>query len=81
MADMRDGKIQQLAVKDLPREQKSVALIEVNSAPAIRPALRGSVVCDDCRHLHCETCEEGSAARQYSDFWICHRCGELNRRV
>jgi hypothetical protein len=20
-------------------------------------------------------------AKQFSDFWICHRCGELNRRV
>jgi ribosomal protein L37AE/L43A len=40
-----------------------------------------SAVCDDCRHHHCQVCENHSAAKQYSDFWICHRCGELNRRV
>lgn len=38
-------------------------------------------ICDDCRHHHCQVCETHSAAKQYSDFWICHRCGELNRRV
>jgi hypothetical protein len=40
-----------------------------------------SNVCASCRHLYCQACQECSAAKQYSDFWICHRCGELNRRV
>jgi hypothetical protein len=84
---VRDGKTQGLIVKYLPEEQKSFALIEAGSARAIRPknepapAPIGSVVCSECRHLHCQACEENSAAKQYSDFWICHRCGELNRRV
>ena len=37
--------------------------------------------CDGCRHRYCQDCEECSASKQHSDFWICHRCGELNRRV
>jgi len=84
---MFDGKMQQLSVNDAPGEQKSLVLIEPNSAPSRRlknePVIApvDSVVCDDCRHLHCEVCEESSAPRQFSDFWICHRCGELNRRV
>ena len=53
--------------------------------PPVRNNLAGvpvdGAVCDDCRHHHCQVCESHSAARQYSDFWICHRCGELNRRV
>jgi hypothetical protein len=81
------GKMPRLRVKDTPGEHKSFALIEPNSVPSMRlknePAAApvGSVVCGDCRPLHCEICEESSAARQFSDFWICHRCGELNRRA
>jgi hypothetical protein len=41
----------------------------------------GSAECASCRHCHCRDCEECSVARQYSDYWICHRCGELNLRV
>jgi hypothetical protein len=41
----------------------------------------GSVNCGNCRHRRCGVCEECSVARQYSDYWICHCCGELNRRV
>ena len=73
--------------KYTPVEHKSFALLEPRSTEAIRPKLElapvpmGSVVCGDCRHLQCQVCEECSAAKQYSDFWICHRCGELNRRV
>jgi hypothetical protein len=26
-------------------------------------------------------CAECSVAKQYSDYWICHHCGELNRRA
>ena len=41
----------------------------------------GSLDCACCRHRHCSACEECSAAKQYSDYWICHSCGELNPRV
>ncbi len=84
---MLAGKMQRLRVKETPGEHKSFALIKANSAPSMRLKNEpvGSVVCDDCRHLHCDVhcdvCEESSAARQFSDFWICHRCGELNRRA
>ena len=37
--------------------------------------------CAHCRHRQCHVCEEYSAAKQHSDYWICHRCKELNRRV
>src|ERR1700747_2586345 len=37
--------------------------------------------CSCCRHCHCIVCEECSAAKQYPDYWICHRCRELNPRV
>jgi len=37
--------------------------------------------CADCHHHHCRICDECSAPKQYSDYWICHQCGELNRRV
>jgi len=41
----------------------------------------GSAVCGCCRHRHCSDCEECSVTKQYSDYWICHYCGELNPRV
>lgn len=87
MVNMLDSKMQRPARKDIPREHDSIALTEPESAPAIplktepAPAAVGSIVCSDCRHLYCEICENGSAAKQYSDFWICHRCSELNRRA
>jgi hypothetical protein len=32
--------------------------------------------------LHCEqVLSPRPIAKQYSDFWICHQCGELNPRV
>ncbi len=40
----------------------------------------GGADCSCCHHSHCCACEECSAAKQYSDYWICHSCGELNRR-
>jgi len=84
---MRDGKTPMPAGTPPVTEGESLALIEADSVPAGRkknfssvlPA--GGAVCCDCRHPFCKTCEKGSAARQYSDFWICHRCGELNRRT
>jgi hypothetical protein len=41
----------------------------------------GYAVCDECHHRHCSACEECSVTKQYSDYWICHCCGELNPRV
>jgi hypothetical protein len=41
----------------------------------------GSAECDRCRHPHCGVCEECSVTKHYSDYWICHWCGELNLRV
>jgi hypothetical protein len=84
---MLADKMPRFRVKETPGEHKSFALIEPNSVPSMRlknePLIApvASVVCDDCGHLHCDVCEESSAARQFSDFWICHRCGELNRRA
>ena len=41
----------------------------------------GNAGCDWCRHRYCGFCEECSVTKRYSDYWICHCCGELNRRV
>ena len=41
----------------------------------------GTVVCSSCRHSQCPVCEDCSAAKEYSDYWICHCCGALNQRV
>jgi len=82
-----DGKIQRMTQEYKPGDHKRFAPIEPSSAEAIRPkdklaAVRmGSVACGDCRHPHCRVCEECSVTKRYSDFWICHCCGELNRRV
>jgi len=37
----------------------------------------GGGACAYCRHGHCSACEECSVTKRYSDYWICHRCGEL----
>ncbi len=84
---MLDGNIQRMTQGYKPGDHKRFALIEPSSAEAIRPKVKlaavrlGSVACDDCRHRHCQVCEECSVTKRYSDFWICHCCGELNRRV
>ena len=33
-----------------------------------------------CAHYHCDECDRLSADSTHSDFWICCRCQELNRR-
>ena len=45
------------------------------------PVNTNSSKCAHCHHRHCHVCQEYSAAKQSSDYWICHRCKELNRRV
>ena len=44
-------------------------------------AIGSGADCSSCRHRHCSVCAECSVAKQYSDYWICHWCGELNLRV
>jgi hypothetical protein len=79
--------MRRMTQKFLPEVCESIAVIEPLSAESLRPknervpVSSGSDVCGDCRHRHCQVCKESSAAKQFSDFWICHRCGELNRRV
>jgi hypothetical protein len=41
----------------------------------------GGAGCAGCSHTHCNICEECSVTKGYSDYWICHCCGELNLRV
>ena len=50
-------------------------------ARASRSSASGSADCDGCCHQYCSDCEECSVAKRYSDYWICHCCGELNLRV
>jgi hypothetical protein len=85
--DVREGVIQRVTEEYNGMDQRRFFLIEAASAKqAWAKAGRssagiGSAECDCCRHRHCKVCEECSAAKQYSDYWICHCCGELNLRV
>jgi len=69
------------------QENQLVSLVE---AVSVKPALVkvsslsvpiGSASCANCRHPYCSDCEQCSAPKHFSDYWICHHCGELNRRV
>ena len=68
-------------------DNKRFFLIEASSAKqAWTKASRvseaiGSADCGSCRHRQCSACEECSVSERYSDYWICHCCGELNPRV
>ena len=85
--DVRDGVVRRVTEEYPGADNKRFFLIEAGSArqawakanPATEPI--GSADCNNCRHRRCPVCEEGSVAREYSDYWICHRCGELNRRI
>jgi hypothetical protein len=67
---------------DMSNPTKSLFALEPDAVLPVGPGTSASCnLCDDCRHLHCAVCEEGSLGKQYSDFWICHRCGELNARA
>ena len=85
--DVRDGVIRRVTEKYGGVDNERFVLIEAGSAKqawakanAAAEAI-GTADCGNCRHRHCRVCEECSVARQYSDYWICHCCGELNRRV
>src|SRR5438034_5030749 len=85
--DVRDRVIQRVTNQYNGVDNKRFFLIEASSAKqAWAKAGRasgtiGSADCGGCRHRHCSACEECSVTKRYSDYWICHRCGELNRRV
>ena len=85
--DVRDRVIQRVTQGYNAMDNQRCFLIEAGSAKQAwakasrSSAVMGSAACTSCRHLHCRDCEECSLAKQYSDYWICHRCGELNLRV
>src|ERR1041384_7637121 len=85
--DVRDRVIQRVTRAYTEVDNERVFLIEAGSAKqawgkasvAMKP--KSAADCSWCRHYHCCACEECSVAKQYSDYWICHCCGELNPRV
>ena len=85
--DVRDRVIQRVIYQSNGVDNQRFFLIEAGSAKGAwakasrSPGANGSAECDHCRHHRCSACEECSVTRQYSDYWICHCCGELNRRV
>lgn len=85
--DVRDRVIQRVTRQYNGVDNKRFFLIEAGSAKRAWAKARraseatGSAVCGCCRHRHCSDCEECSVTKQYSDYWICHCCGELNPRV
>jgi hypothetical protein len=85
--DLRDRVIQRVTQQYHGVDNKRVFLIEAGSAKqAWAKASRasspiGSADCDGCGHRYCGACEECSVTKRFSDYWICHRCGELNPRV
>jgi hypothetical protein len=85
--DVRDRVIQRVSQQYAGVDNKRFFLIEAGSAKqAWAKAGRasgtiGSADCRGCPHRHCSACEECSVTKSYSDYWICHCCGELNARV
>lgn len=85
--DVRDGVIRRVTEEYSAVDNQRFFLIEAGSAKQAwvkanrSSAGIGSVECECCGHYLCNVCEECSVAKQYSDYWICHGCGELNRRV
>ena len=85
--DVRDRVIQRVTQGYSGVDNQRFFLIKAGSAKqAWAKASRssagiGSAECACCRHRHCGDCEKCSLVKQYSDYWICHCCGELNLRV
>ena len=85
--DLRDRVVQRVTEESNDVDSQGRLRIEAGSpkrawAKANRLSVQiGSAECDSCRHRCCSVCEECSVTKQCSDYWICHRCGELNRRV
>jgi hypothetical protein len=87
VVDMSNRVIQRVPRGYSGVDNQRFLLIKAGSAKQARAKITrlsariGSAECASCRHCHCRDCEECSVARQYSDYWICHCCGELNLRV
>ena len=86
--DVRDRVIRRVTQQyNGARDNKRFFLVEAGSAKkAWAKASRASETvgradCNGCHHSHCSACEKCSVTRRYSDYWICHRCGELSPRV
>jgi hypothetical protein len=85
--DLRDRVIRRVTDQYNRVDNKRFFLIEAGSAQqAWAKASRasgpvGSADCAWCGHVYCSACEECSVTKRYSDYWICHCCGELNPRV
>ena len=85
--DVRDGVVRRVTAESTDANNQGPVLIEAGSAKqALAKANRssaeiGRAECECCHHRFCSVCEENSVTKQYSDYWICHHCGELNRRV
>ncbi len=85
--DVRDQVIQRVTQQYNGVDNKRFFLIKAVSAKQAWAKARrasgaiGSANCGWCRHSHCSACEECSVTKRYSDYWICHWCRELNRRV
>ena len=86
-AVVRNGVIQQMTRGYKGMDRKRLFQIELDSAKrawangGCPPRAMTSGECCSCRHRHCGVCDEYSLAKQYSDYWICHCCGELTPRV
>jgi hypothetical protein len=85
--DVRDRVIRRVTQQYNGMDNQRFFLIEAGSAKQAWAKARrssgpiGRADCGWCRHHHCSACEECSVTKRYSDYWICHCCGELNRRV
>jgi hypothetical protein len=85
--DLRDRVIRRVTQEYNGVDNKRFFLIEAGSAKQAwakasrTSAAIGSADCGGCPHRHCSACEECSLTKRYSDYWICHCCGELNPRV
>jgi hypothetical protein len=85
--DVQEQVIRRVTARYERVDNKRVFLVEAVSAKqAWAKASRasgpiGSVDCLWCHHRRCSACDECSVTKRYSDYWICHCCGELNRRV
>jgi hypothetical protein len=84
--DVRNRVIRRVAQQYNGVDNKRFFLIEAVSmkqawAKASRASgAMGSGACAGCPHRHCSSCEECSVTKRFSDYWICHCCGELNPR-
>jgi hypothetical protein len=84
--DVRDRVIQRVTRAYTAMDNNRFFLIEAASAKqawakaSVATKPNSSADCTWCRHYNCFICEECSVAKQYSDYWICHCCGELNPR-